>query len=80
MTTAVRYKRITPGHIYGIKTYKFRKFGVGATAWMAFEDWMPDVIGRHCSINDLDDHEAQLLISAMKRLNDVTAEGQETLF
>lgn len=72
--------RITTGHIFGVKTYKRKKFGVGHLAWLAFEDWAPEVIGRRCAVEDLRDGEARLLIERMRCLPDVPPEGQETLF
>lgn len=78
--TAEGSRPVTAGHLFGVKYYKFKKFGKGPTAWLAFSDWMRDIIGRTCEINDLRDHEAVDLINAMRRLHDVPPEGQETLF
>jgi hypothetical protein len=71
---------ITAGHIYGIRHFKFRKFGGGHLAWLSFEEWLPDIVGRKCRIEQLKDCEAEVLIGAMKRLHDVEPEGQESLF
>lgn len=76
MTTA----SISKGHIFGVMHYKKRKFGQGSTAWLAFEHWLNETIGRTCPVNELTDAESRLVIDTMKTLPDVVPEGQETLF
>ncbi len=83
--TATRHRhgpqagKVQPGHLMGVMQMKKRKFGPGRTAWYAFMDWMKDIIGRTCAVQDLTDAEAVLLIEAMKRLPDVPEPGQGEL-
>ena len=84
-TTATKHRhgpqagRVQFGHLMGVKQMKVKKFGPGQTAWFAFMDWMPDVIGRTCAVEDLTDAEAVLFIERMRRLPDVAPKGQGAL-
>ncbi len=79
MATIAASWPITMGHIYGIKYLKRRKFGKGLLARHVFMNWFFDTTGCFCDIEDLRDHEAVMLIAAMKRLPDVPPEGQGRL-
>lgn len=71
---------ISIGHYHGVKNYKHRKFGPGQAAWLAFREWMKEVIGRQAEVGELTDQEATALIGAMKSLPDAADPNQTTLF
>ena len=71
---------LSQGHYFGIKSYKQRKFGVGAAAWDAFRFWVQDEFNLTCGIEDYRDWQGKAVIEAMKLLPDADPEGQHKLF
>lgn len=62
---------ISQGHIFGVHHWRKRKFGPSTRAsWLAFEEWMREIIGRVKPIDQLTEDQAVRLIDAMRALPD----------
>lgn len=73
-------KNYQSSRMFGVITYKRKKFGEGAAAWLAFGEWMREIIGRTCEVSQLTDDECHRLIAAMRQLHDVPDPDQPALF
>ena len=79
MRTSAHRQPAAPGFRFRVNFYKRRKFGQGHASWLAFEAWGQEILGRPCSVNELSDSDAELIVSRLKQLPDAPVEGQETL-
>ena len=70
---------LSEGHYFGIKHYKARKFGHGALAWRAFEEWVQEQFGLNTPVETWTDRKGKAVIEAMKLLHDAPPEGQGVL-